>query len=678
MSDLEDRNVRARMTHRVRKSVVSEAELRQHLQAADARQLLLCAVHITGDASLLDRYGDNLGPSAIAVLRERLGATASIDTSPPASPEVIAELTELVCRVLTREDQPEYLDVSDRALFAQMADLAAGMPIDEKYHGLLLEQCGFVPDQRAIPPTKTPPETLNLAIIGAGMAGLYAAVKASDRGFEWEVFEMEGGVGGLWWSQTYPGVAVDTPALYYSLSWEVTPEWSMFFPMGPEYRAYLTGLAEKYELLDRVRFNSEVTRMEWVESEQVWELSVLDRTDGAVRVVRAAAVITGAGHLNRPKYPELEGLDSFAGESVHTTRWRDVPLAGKRVAVIGAGAAAIQVIASITDQVEQLTVFQRQAHWVLPNMLGDANVSESERWLRKHLPYYLKWARFQSFWLAGDEFGYPVMRVDREWMQTHLMSISPENDFAMQTCLSYINDTFGEGSEMAQKLTPDFAFGGKRPVRDPGGFEPGGYYYALSQPNVGVVTSGLAQVVPEGIITADGTLHELDVIIYATGMTLDWLSPIEIIGREGVRLNDVWADDNPRSYLGGTVPGFPNLFVNDGPNTGVGHAGGHNFMAETVNHYAFECLQLLVEHGATAIEVTQEAHDLHNRALDELMQGSIWAHEHRADTYYRNGEGRIILPSPWRHVEYWEMSQSPDASRFVLESKQRVAELVGE
>jgi 4-hydroxyacetophenone monooxygenase len=673
---MSDASARSRMTHHVQRAVLSEDELRHHLRAADPVLVLLCAVHVTGDLSLLDRYADQVGTSEIMRLRMQWSKQAAGPTE--ASPEAVAQLVDLVCSTLTSDDQPEYLIVDDRALFARMADIAASMHVDAKYHEMYLEQSGFLPDQRAVPPTRTPPERLNLAILGAGMTGLDAAVKASDRGFDFDVFEKEAGLGGVWWMQKYPGVAVDTAAMFYSLSWELSPNWTQFFPVGDEYRTYLAALAEKYELLDHLHFNSEVTRMEWIESEHIWELTIFDPIEHTTRLERAAAVLTGAGHLNRPKYPDVSGRETFAGEQVHTSRWRDIDLDGKRVAVVGVGAAGIQVIAAIAGKVDQLTVFQRQAHWVIPSFLVSGAVSDSERWLRRNLPYYLHWSRFQAFWLNGDETGYPIMRVDREWMKTHPTSISAENHSAMQMCLRYINDSFGEESELARKLTPDFAFGAKRAIRDPGDFAPGGYYYALSQPNTELVTDSLARVVPEGIVTADGTLYEVDVIIWATGMTLDYLSTIEIIGRDGVRLSDVWADNNPRSYLGGTVPRFPNLFINDGPNTGVGHAGGHNFMTETVDHYAFECLQLLVEHDASAIEVSQEAHDAFNARLEEVMLDSIWANDRRADTYYRNQAGRIIMPTPWRLVEYWQMSQRPDEAGFILSSADRIAELVDE
>jgi 4-hydroxyacetophenone monooxygenase len=669
-----DPSIRSRMTHHVQKLVLPEDELRTHLAAAEPPLLLLCAVHITGDRSLLDRYGDRVGMSEIMKLRMQWSKQAA--GAGEASPEAVADLVDLLCSTLTREDQSEYLVVDDPDLFGRMADIAASMHVDEKYHGMYLEQSGFVADERAVTPTAAPRERLNLAILGAGMTGLDAAVKARDRGFAYEVFEKESGLGGVWWKSRYPGVAVDTAAMFYSLSWELSSNWTQFFPVGAEYRTYLTEVAEKYEVLDHFHFNSEVTRMEWLESEQVWELTIFDTVEHTTRLVHAAAVLTGAGHLNRPKYPDVSGRDSFRGEQLHTSRWRDIELDSKRVAVVGVGAAGIQVIATIDDKVDHLTVFQRQAHWVIPNFLVSGTVSESERWLRANLPYYLHWARFQAFWLNGDETGYPIMTVDREWMKTHPTSISPENDSAMQMCLRYINDTFGEGSELARKLTPDFAFGAKRAIRDPGDFAPGGYYYALAQPHTDLVTESIAHVVPEGIVTADGTLHEVDVIIWATGMTLDYLSTIEIIGRDGVRLNDVWADNNPRSYLGGTVPRFPNLFINDGPNTGAAHAGGHAFMTETIDHYAFECLQLMVEHGATAIEVRQEAHDAYNARLDEVMLDTIWANDRRADTYYRNQAGRIIMPCPWRLVEFWEMAQRPDEESFILHGTGRVPMLV--
>jgi len=665
-------SVEARFTHSVRKSVVSAAELRQHVEAADTVSLLLCAVHVTGDTALLDRYGDTVGRSSALQLL-RAGAGPGSESDPEQAMAAREEIIELLCAALSRPDQPDYLR-ADAELFRRMGETATGMPMNDDHVAMCMEQAGFVPDQRAVRPTRTPPRALNLAILGAGMTGLDAAVKASRRGFEFDIYEKEAGIGGLWWSQTYPGVAVDTPSIYYSLSYELSGNWSKFYPLGEEYRAYLIELAKKYELTEHLHLNSDVTQMRWVESDQEWELTVFDRLEHRARKVRAAAVLTGAGHLCRPKYPDIEGRDTFAGESVHTAQWRPMDVAGKRVAVVGVGAAGIQVVGSIAPEVGHLSVFQHQPHWVSPNRLGNnGDVGDSERWLRQHVPYYLQWNRFVLFFMTC-EWSYGMNLVDEDWMKLHPTSTSSMNEDLRQISLQYIHDCFGADSDLARELTPDFPFGGKRPIRDPGPFAAGGYYWALTQPNVDFVTSAIARVVPEGIVTADGDLVELDMIIWATGMTFDWLSPIEVIGRDGVRLSRVWADNNPRSYLGGTVPGFPNLFINDGPNTGVATGGGgHNFMTETVNHYAMECLQLLVERGGTSIEVTQRAHDEHNELIESEMSKLLWSHERRASTYYRNQKGRVILPSPFRAERLWRMSQRPDETKFVIHNLAQVA-----
>jgi 4-hydroxyacetophenone monooxygenase len=646
-------------TTNVAQVVLPGGELRAHLQSANAVHMLLSLVHVTGDVSLLDKYSDKVGGPPMPLRR---GVYEE-----PASEEVRRELINGLVNALTKPAQAPYLGVQDVTVFAKMADLAAGTHVDAKYLPMYAEQAGFVSEQRAVAATKAPPATLNVAIIGAGMSGLDAAIKAANRGFTFEVFDREPGVGGLWGSQSYPGVGVDTPSMYYSLSYEVEPNWSSYYPNGDEYLAYLQKLAQKYKVTDHVRLNTEISRIEWDDDAKVWELTAVSKIDQSTRIVRAAVVITAAGHFNRPKYPEVEGREAFAGVSVHSAKWdNSLDLRGKKVGIVGAGAAAVQIIAAIAPEVSHLTVFQRQPHWIMPNMVGDGLVGENERWLRRHLPYYLQWARFITFWMIGDETGYPLVRVDEEWMKDNTTSISPYNEGVRQYCLGYINQCFGEGTALAKKLTPDFAMAGKRPIRDPADFGPGGYYYALSQPHVDIVTSGLARVTPESIVTEDGTDTALDVIIYASGMTLDWLSTMDVVGRNGQLLSEVWANNNPRSYFGGAVPGFPNLFVTSGPNTGVGHAGGHNFMAETQNRYIFECLQMLVEQNARTIEVTQDAHDSHNERLDGVMEGSIWAHELKAHNYYRNDAGRVILPSPWRLVEFWDMSQIPDAAKFVI------------
>ncbi|CQD10083.1 flavoprotein involved in K+ transport [Mycolicibacterium conceptionense] len=327
--------------------------------------------------------------------------------------------------------------------------------------------------------------------------------------------------------------------------------------------------------------------------------------------------------------------------------------------MIGAGCTAVQIVDACVDEVDHLTVFQRQPHWVAPRKRLSDDVPEHRRYLGKALPYYAMWHRLKSYWATADN-NYPVILQDPDWAETHL-SISPANDVLLQMCLEYIDRMFGAGSELAQKVTPDFAPYGKRIIRDPGG-----YYAALTRDHVDVEASEPSEVNEKGIVTADGRQIDLDVIIYATGYHLDFLSTVDISGRDGRKLADVWGD-SPRAYRGGTVPGFPNLFITSAPNYSPGHGAGANFSMEILAHYIVECLQLMALRGASTMEVTQKAFENYVDGIDQTMQGTVWCHTPNAHTYYRSGSGRVVVATPYRLVDLWHQHRAPIEQDFILE-----------
>lgn len=649
-------------THTEPRSIITESELRRHIAAASTPMLLLVAVHITSDTGLLDRYESRVGRSPSPVP----GGPGVLEEVEDGA--VREELIELIARTLGDPHHADYLAVPDEQTFGRMQNIATGLEIGESHTAMNMEQAGFVAESRRHDPEESPAPALKVAIIGAGMTGIDAAVKAERRGLDWEIFEKEAGSGGLWWSARYPGVAVDTPALYYSLSWQLQPEWSRYYPLGAEYRSYLHSIVEKYDLAGRITTGSEVVRMTWLEEPHLWELTVRSTVDGSERLVHAEAVIGGAGHLCRPSYPNVPGRGTFAGVEMHTAQFDpDVDLTGRRVGVVGVGAAGVQVVSSITPVVDHLTVFQRQPVWLSRNEVGEGVISASEHWLRVNLPFYTKWSRAALF--AHMNFYSPMMNVvDEEWMREHPDSISAFNEAGRSACLAYIADAFADDPELRAKVTPDFPYGGKRPVRDPGTLEGNGYYASLKQSHVHLETAGIVGVEPRGVRTADGVLHELDVLIWATGQSFDFMSTIDIVGRDGLTLRAAWDDfTRPRTYLGGTIAGFPNFFMNDGPHTGVANGGaGHNFMAEAVNHYALEAVDLMRHRGDTSIEVTQQAYDAHLEEILELMSGLIWSHDSKANTYYRNALGYVILPSPFAVEDLWHRLQVPAEASFVF------------
>ncbi len=600
---------------------------------------------LTGDPSVIDRFESKV--SYVPDPPERAGVT---------DPDTAAALADAVIDAL---EAPRRGDTVDLDLFTRLLPVALGSPVDEEQIPLLFEQSGFAPSTPTLPRTTPIPDTMNVAIIGAGIAGINAALSAAEAGVAYEIFDRNDEVGGTWLTTRYPGIGVDTPSAYYSLSREVNPEWTNYYPQGAEYQAYLVALADKHRLREHTRFNTEVEALWWDEDRKHWQIHSVDG-DGRPDVSYARVVVTAPGYLNRPRWPDLPGGETFEGTSVHSALWDpDLDLTGKRVAVIGAGCTAAQIVDACVEEVEHLTVFQRQPHWVAPRKRLTDDVPEHRRFLGRRLPYYAKWHRLKSYWGTADN-NYPIILMDPEWSKSHL-SISPANDVLLQMCLEYIDRTFGAGTELAKKVTPDFAPYGKRIIRDPGG-----YYAALARDHVDVEASEPAEVNATGIVTQDGRQIDLDVIVYATGYHLDFLSTVDIRGRNCRLLADEW-DDSPRAYRGGTVPGFPNLFIIAAPNYSPGHGAGANFSMEVLAHYIIECLQLMALRGATTMEVTQQAYEDYVAAIDEAMSRTVWCHTPNAHTYYRSGSGRVVVATPFRLVDVWHQHRAPIEEDFLLQ-----------
>ena len=477
--------------------------------------------------------------------------------------------------------------------------------------------------------------------------------------WSYQIFDRNDDVGGTWLTTDYPGIGVDTPSAYYSLSREVNPEWTSYYPQGAEYQAYLVALADKYGLRDHTRFGTEVEALWWDEDRDQWQIHAVDR-DGNRDVSYARVVITAAGYLNRPRWPEVQGRDTFSGISIHSAQWDpSLDLTGKRVAIIGAGCTAVQIVDACVDEVEHLTVFQRQPHWVAPRKRASDDVPELSALPRAPRAVLRELEPAEVLLGRPRTTTIPSSCETREWAKDHL-SISPANDVLLQMCLEYIDRTFGAGTELAKKVTPDFAPYGKRIIRDPGG-----YYAALTRDHVDVEASEPAEVNAKGIVTQEGRQIDLDVIVYATGYHLDFLSTVDIRGRDGRRLADEWGD-SPRAYRGGTVPGFPNLFINSAPNYSPGHGAGANFSMEVLAHYIMECLQLMALRGATTMEVTQQAYENYVAEIDEAMAGTVWCHTPNAHTYYRSGSGRVVVATPYRLVDVWNQHRAPIEEHFAL------------
>ncbi|MCV7092143.1 flavin-containing monooxygenase [Mycobacterium interjectum] len=615
-------------------------QLRANLRQADPGVLVAVLAQLLGDPAVADRFGPKI--SYVPDPPEQAGVT---------DPATAAELVEAVVAALQSPRPADALPADDAGLFARIAPAALGGPVGPEYLQLLLEQGGFQPSQPVLPRTAKLSPDFRVVIVGAGIAGMTAALACADAGIDYQIFDRNAEVGGTWYTTTYPGIGVDTPSAYYSLSRDVNGDWSSYYPQGAEYQAYLVSVAEKNKLRERTRFGTEVEALWWDEQRHRWQIHAAG-PDGSRDVSYANVVIPAAGYLNRPRWPDLAGRETFSGVSIHSAEWDpDLDLTGKRVAVIGAGCTAVQIVDACVDEVAHLTVFQRQPHWVAPRRRLSDDVPAHQRWLSTRVPFYANWVRLKSYWGTADN-NYPVILHDPDWAAEHL-SISPANDALLRMCMDYIDRVFGAGSELARKVTPDFAPYGKRIIRDPGG-----YYAALAREHVDVEASEPAQVNEAGMVTADGRQIDLDVIVYATGYYLDFLSNVDIRGRDGKRLADEWGDI-PRAYRGGMVPGFPNLFISSAPNYSPGHGAGHNFGVEVMVHYVMECLQLMALRKASVMEVKRRAYEGYVADIDKTMAGTVWCHTPSAHTYYRSGGGRIVTAFPYRLVDFWRDHRAP-------------------
>lgn len=628
---------------------VDSAQLSAFIQEANPAVLLASLVSITGETGRIAEFAPRLSHQLVGrkyqvVLepeyRERLDQWADEVLAP------LASAGELGTAAL------------DDAAFKALAEAIAGYPLPADSIPHLREEAGFVTFVPTVPRTKKVPEDFKLLIIGAGMAGIAMAVAAKHAGLNFQVLEKNPGLGGVWWQNRYPGVGVDTPSKYYSFSFEINPEWTHAFPPGDQYLSYLQRVAVKYGVADSISYQSQVTSLTWDDDASRWRVSY--RKDGRDVETEASVVVTATGYHTRPKLPDVEGIETFGGTWFHSAEWDEgYDFDGKRIAVVGTGCTSVQVVDALADKVSSLTLFQRQPHWVGPNMGSSDPLPAAERWLLRNVPAYAAWSRLLTFLAIGDS-NYEAVRYDPEWAGEHDLSISQLNDRMLQLYLNYLNETFADRPDLLAKLTPNYAPMGKRPVRDPGG-----YYETLKKETSEVVTAGLAEVTPSGIVDSDGRLHEVDAIVYATGFSIEYLTHWTITGRDGKKLADGWRE-RPMAYLGCQVPGFPNLFITSGPNSSAAHGAGHNFTVESQVHYVIECIQSLAETDSAAMDVTEDALVRWQTEVDELLADSVWGRERRATTYYRNSRGDILLPSPLKMQDYWTRLRQPDLADMKL------------
>jgi len=485
------------------------------------------------------------------------------------------------------------------------------------------------------------PQRVDHLIVGSGFAGICAAIKLAEDGeTDYVVIEQAGDVGGTWRDNTYPGACCDIPSQLYSFSFARNPEWSSSYSPGPEIQAYLQRVAREYGVTDKTVFDTELEHAAWDDDAQVWRC----RTSSGE--VAARTLITGTGGLSAPRLPDIAGIETFTGALFHSAQWdHSVDLTGKRVAVIGTGASAIQIVPEVQQVAAHLDVYQRTAPWVIPR--NDRRYPRLERLALRHVPALAKLYRTGIYWAHE---GY----VPAFTWQPKLGA--PAEKAAILNMRKAITDP-----DLRAKVTPNFQLGCKRVLRS------NTYYPALAAENVDLVTDSIARITPTGIVSGEGDQHPADVIVVATGFwTTEQPIATRVFGRAGRSLAEEWSNAGMSAYKGTTVHGFPNLFMLSGPNTGQGHTSVV-FVVESQVAYVRDAIRTMRDRGYAAIEPRANAQRRWNTDLQRRMKHTVW-NTGGCSSWYLDSHGRNTVLWPKSTVTLRRKLAAFDADAYDIEA----------
>lgn len=625
--------------------------LQQALLHAHHPTLAIVYVHLTGDTRFID--DERFQPEYVPVLGDPNGSI---------SEEAKAELREAFIQALVKYRKTgELPPAPDAALLKRMMDYCATDTIPDEYLDFVSLELPLDGEDKRMPghgmqldPDKS--AQTKMVIIGAGMSGLLAGIVFKQHGIPFEIIEKNPELGGTWYENTYPGCRVDGPNHLYSYSFEADHAWPYHFSTQDLLLDYFKQVADKYDLRPHIRFNTEVKRAVFDEATKTWTVTV-QPANGAEEQLASNGVVSAVGQLNRPNMPDIPGVGTFKGPSFHSAQWdHSVDLTGKCVGVIGTGASAFQFVPAIADQVGEMRVFQRTPGWLVPTPEYHEPVTSETQHLLDEVPFYQIWFRFFLFLTMADgplEYLVKDPNFDRH-------DYAPNEAAAelREQIEAYIADQVPDDPALRDAVIPKFHISGKRSLRDNGV-----WIDALKRENVTLDTAGIAEITETGVRMTDGSQHEFDVLIYGTGFKAsDFLFPMEVVGREGKNLHETWNGD-ARAYLGITVPDFPNFYIMYGPNTNIVVNASIIFFSECEANYILGLIKMMQDQGIQAADIKKGVFEQFNAEVDAANSQMPWGYS-GANTWYRNKHGRIAQNWPFRLIDYWNNTRTPNPEDY--------------
>lgn len=630
-------------------SIPEDQELRKLVGGSKIAPLLMMTAHLSNEPSVL-RPEWRIHPAQLP------NGTLPEPIDREAREECIRILAKL------REAGIKLPERPSGAVFASIAEWALQTDFDPTDLPVLEDFLSFDHEDRRAPDWTlddlAPDRDFRVVIVGAGISGLLLGARLKQAGVPFVIYDRETDVGGTWKANTYPGARVDVPSHLYVYSF-IPYDWSAYFAEQTEVLQYLKEFATRFNLYPHIRFATEVTEATWDEDARQWRVSVLD-ADGVRATDWGSLFVSAVGQLNKPLVPQFPGAESFSGPSFHSATWdHSVDLADKRVGVIGTGASGLQIVPAVAEIAESVTVFQRNAPWLRFTPELRDPIDENERSAFLQLPTYRAWYRVAAF-LPKLRGSLRDVTVDLQYPPSE-HAVSAANAEMRESLESALRAQASDSPELQEIIIPTYPPGAKRIVRDDGS-----WVSTLARDNVSVVASPISSITRDGINTEDGRSHALDAIVYSTGFNAaEFIVPLEVHGVGAQKLSDLWRDD-PASYFGLSVPGFPNFFCLFGPNTGVLVHANLVFFFECQVTHIMEATRRLISEDATRIEVREEVFKNH---IDEVQAANAlrsWGWS-GVSSWYKNRHGRspIMWPLPTR--DYWQGTRTVEDSAYRIE-----------
>jgi 4-hydroxyacetophenone monooxygenase len=627
--------------------IPSEDFLRRATELADPTVLRITLLQLTGDPKY-ERM-------ELRTFSDRGGAYTGLALDEASTREVREDMFRLLVsgRYRAAEKKP------DDATLRRLIDTFIGAPVNDRQFNyykeeLAFEEAPFTAEWNGARPRDAGER--QVLVIGAGFSGVAVGVQLKRLGIPFTILERRHELGGTWSINRYPDARVDSNSFLYQYKFEKRFPWTEYYARQPEVRAYLEHVARKFGVLEHIRFDASVDGGRYDEAAGKWRLKVTE--NGRPRDLEADFVVSATGLFSNPLPLAVKGAERFAGTLVHSTKWTDeVAVQGKRVAIIGNGSTGVQMMARVAEAARELTVFQRTPQWITPTALYGDPIQPEVRWLLDQLPYYWNWFCFSR---AVPYYSFAsVQTIDDAW-RAKGGQVSAKNDAMRAALTAYIEAQVQGRRDLIEKLVPPYPPMARRLIID------NGWYRALLRPNVKLETTPIREITRNGVVTEDGVEHPVDVIVSATGFsTTRYVHPAEYNGRGGRKLEDLWEAGGPRAYLGVCAPGFPNFFMMYGPNGQTRSSGLIPFMEQWARYIA-RSICTVIEKGARSIEVTQDAYDRYNVAVDQASEEIVWKLAPR--NYYMNEHGRQHVSAPWVAEHSYELLREPRLDDLKLAS----------